>query len=102
MKQRLKSEVERHPRSGLEATHSIVIFPEDFETFGSNVPLGTALSTREIALSFIFRVSDDSSYMPGQVLHPNGGTVVNGQSGERTRLAYWRSRPRDREICFTA
>ena len=40
--------------------------------------------------------------MPGQVLHPNGGTVVNGQSGERTRLAYWRSRPRDREICFAA
>lgn len=32
----------------------------------------------EIAPSYVFLASDDSSYMLGQVLHPNGGTIVNG------------------------
>jgi NAD(P)-dependent dehydrogenase (short-subunit alcohol dehydrogenase family) len=32
----------------------------------------------EVAPSFIFLASPDSSYISGQVLHPNGGTVVNG------------------------
>ena len=32
----------------------------------------------EVAPSYVFLASDDSSYMSGQVLHPNGGTVVNG------------------------
>ena len=27
---------------------------------------------------FLFLACDDASYMPGQVLHPNGETVVNG------------------------
>lgn len=28
--------------------------------------------------SYLFLASSDSSYMTGQVLHPNGGTIVNG------------------------
>jgi NAD(P)-dependent dehydrogenase (short-subunit alcohol dehydrogenase family) len=32
----------------------------------------------EIAPSFVFLASDDSSYTTGQVLYPNGGTVING------------------------
>jgi NAD(P)-dependent dehydrogenase (short-subunit alcohol dehydrogenase family) len=33
----------------------------------------------EVAPSFIFLASErDSSYFTGQVLHPNGGTVING------------------------
>jgi NAD(P)-dependent dehydrogenase (short-subunit alcohol dehydrogenase family) len=32
----------------------------------------------EVAPSYVFLASDDSSYMSGQILHPNGGTVVNG------------------------
>lgn len=32
----------------------------------------------EVANCYVFLASDDSSYMSGQVLHPNGGTVVNG------------------------
>ena len=32
----------------------------------------------EVAPSYIFLASSDASYMSGQVLHPNGGTVVNG------------------------
>jgi NAD(P)-dependent dehydrogenase (short-subunit alcohol dehydrogenase family) len=54
-------------------------FPsKDVEKFGSDVPLGRPGQPEEIAPSFVFLASDDSSYMTGQVLHPNGGTVLNG------------------------
>jgi NAD(P)-dependent dehydrogenase (short-subunit alcohol dehydrogenase family) len=54
-------------------------FPaKEVETFGSDVPLGRPGQPEEIAPSFVFLASDDSSYMTGQILHPNGGTVVNG------------------------
>jgi Dehydrogenases with different specificities (related to short-chain alcohol dehydrogenases) len=54
-------------------------FPaKEVETFGSDVPLGRAGQPEEIGPSYVFLASDDSSYMTGQVLHPNGGTVVNG------------------------
>jgi len=53
-------------------------FPaKEVATFGSDVPLGRPGQPEEIAPSFVFLASDDSSYMTGQVLHPNGGTVVN-------------------------
>ncbi len=53
--------------------------PKDVQTFGSDVPLGRPEQPEEIAPSFLFLASDDSSYyMTGQILHPNGGTVVNG------------------------
>lgn len=52
--------------------------PEKVENFGKNVPLGRAGQPEEIAPSYVFLASDDASYMTGQVLHPNGGTVVNG------------------------
>lgn len=51
---------------------------EEVETFGSDVPLGRPGQPEEVAPSYVFLASDDSSYMTGQVLHPNGGTVVNG------------------------
>jgi NAD(P)-dependent dehydrogenase (short-subunit alcohol dehydrogenase family) len=54
-------------------------FPaKDVGTFGSDVPLGRPGQPEEIAPSFVFLACDDSSYMTGQILHPNGGTVVNG------------------------
>jgi len=54
-------------------------FPaKEVETFGSDVPLGRAGQPAEIAPSYVFLACDDSSYMTGQVLHPNGGTIVNG------------------------
>jgi len=54
-------------------------FPsKEVETFGSDVPLGRPGQPEEIAPSYVFLASDDSSYMTGQVLHPNGGTIVNG------------------------
>jgi NAD(P)-dependent dehydrogenase (short-subunit alcohol dehydrogenase family) len=51
---------------------------KDVETFGSDVPLGRAGQPEEIAPSYVFLASNDSSYMTGQVLHLNGGTIVNG------------------------
>jgi len=54
-------------------------FPaEKVESFGADVPLKRAGQPDEVAPSYVFLASDDASYMTGQVLHPNGGTVVNG------------------------
>jgi NAD(P)-dependent dehydrogenase (short-subunit alcohol dehydrogenase family) len=54
-------------------------FPEDkVANFGKQVPMQRAGQPEEVAPSYVFLASDDSSYMTGQVLHPNGGTVVNG------------------------
>jgi NAD(P)-dependent dehydrogenase (short-subunit alcohol dehydrogenase family) len=52
--------------------------PEHVEKFGSKVPLGRAGQPEEVAPSYVFLACDDASYMTGQVLHPNGGEVVNG------------------------
>jgi NAD(P)-dependent dehydrogenase (short-subunit alcohol dehydrogenase family) len=46
--------------------------------FGQDVALGRPGQPEEVAPSYVFLASDDSSYMTGQVLHPNGGEIVNG------------------------
>jgi NAD(P)-dependent dehydrogenase (short-subunit alcohol dehydrogenase family) len=48
------------------------------EEFGANTPLGRPGQPDEVAPCYVFLASDDSSYMTAQVLHPNGGRVVNG------------------------
>jgi NAD(P)-dependent dehydrogenase (short-subunit alcohol dehydrogenase family) len=53
-------------------------FPEaTVEKFGADVPLGRPGQPEEAAPAYVFLASDDASYMTGQVLHPNGGTVLN-------------------------
>ncbi|MBO9726733.1 MAG: SDR family oxidoreductase [Novosphingobium sp.] len=52
--------------------------PEKLEHFGENTPMGRPGQPNEVAPAFLFLACEDSSYMSGQVLHPNGGTVVNG------------------------
>ena len=52
--------------------------PEKIEHFGESTPIGRAGQPNEVAPSFLFLACDDASYMSGQVLHPNGGTIVNG------------------------
>jgi NAD(P)-dependent dehydrogenase (short-subunit alcohol dehydrogenase family) len=51
--------------------------PEKVQSFGKDVPLGRPGQPEEVALCYVFLASDDSSYMTGQVLHPNGGEIVN-------------------------
>ncbi|NLX06867.1 MAG: glucose 1-dehydrogenase [Phycisphaerae bacterium] len=54
-------------------------FPkEKVKSFGADTPLGRPGQPDEVAPCYVFLASDDSSYMTGQVLHPNGGRVVNG------------------------
>lgn len=51
---------------------------EQVESFGKNVPMQRAGQPDELAPAYVFLASSDSSYMAGQVLHINGGEVVNG------------------------
>lgn len=52
--------------------------PEKVESFGKQVPMSRPGQPEEVAPSYVFLASDDASYISGQVIHPNGGTVVNG------------------------
>ncbi|AXB75987.1 glucose 1-dehydrogenase [Novosphingobium sp. P6W] len=51
---------------------------EKLEHFGESTPMGRPGQPNEVAPSFLFLACDDASYMSGQVLHPNGGIIVNG------------------------
>ncbi len=51
---------------------------EKVSTFGSDVPMKRPGEPAEVATSFLFLASDDGSYFTGQVLHPNGGEIING------------------------
>jgi NAD(P)-dependent dehydrogenase (short-subunit alcohol dehydrogenase family) len=54
-------------------------FPEEaVSEFGGDVPMGRPGQPDEVAPCYVFLASDDSSYMTGQILHPNGGKIVNG------------------------
>lgn len=54
-------------------------FPADqVASFGTNTPMGRAGQPFELAPSYVFLASEDSAYVSGQMIHVNGGTVVNG------------------------
>jgi NAD(P)-dependent dehydrogenase (short-subunit alcohol dehydrogenase family) len=52
--------------------------PTKVAQHGSDVPLQRAGEPVEIAPSYLFLACNDSSYMTGQFLHPNGGEIING------------------------
>lgn len=52
--------------------------PEEVSEFGKDTPIGRPGQPSEVSPSFLFLASDDSSYITGQVIHPNGGTPVGG------------------------
>jgi NAD(P)-dependent dehydrogenase (short-subunit alcohol dehydrogenase family) len=59
------------------------LIPSSFEPskvakHGSDVPMHRAGEPAEVAPSYLFLACDDASYMTGQVLHPNGGEIING------------------------
>ncbi|HVM18428.1 MAG TPA: SDR family oxidoreductase [Egibacteraceae bacterium] len=51
---------------------------ESVASFGADTPMGRPGQPEECATCYVFLASTDSSYISGQVLHPNGGDVVNG------------------------
>ncbi len=54
-------------------------FPEESVTdFGQNTMLGRAGQPEEVAPSYVFLASRDSSYITGQTIHPNGGQIIGG------------------------
>lgn len=59
------------------------LIPSTFEadkvaTFGSDVPMKRAGQPEELAPAYVFLACNDSSYMTGQILHLNGGEIING------------------------
>jgi len=52
--------------------------PDLVKNFGSDTPMGRAGQPSELGPAFVFLAADDSSYMSGQTLHINGGTVLGG------------------------
>ncbi|HEX8515461.1 MAG TPA: SDR family oxidoreductase [Bacteroidia bacterium] len=52
--------------------------PKKVTSFGTETPMKRPGQPVEVAPSFVFLASDDSSYITGQFLHPNGGEIVNG------------------------
>ena len=50
--------------------------PEDIPDFGKDTPMGRPGQPNEVAPSFLFLACEDSSYMIGQILHPNGGDLT--------------------------
>jgi NAD(P)-dependent dehydrogenase (short-subunit alcohol dehydrogenase family) len=51
--------------------------PEKIPEFGKDTPMGRPGQPNEVAPSFLFLACDDSSYMTGQVLHPDGGNTTS-------------------------
>ena len=50
--------------------------PEKVPEFGKDTPMGRPGQPNEVAPSFLFLACEDSSYMIGQILHPNGGDLT--------------------------
>lgn len=59
------------------------LIPASFEAdevamFGAKAPMKRPGQPNEVAPCYVFLASSDASYMSGQVLHPNGGEIING------------------------
>lgn len=53
-------------------------FPEEkVAEFGADIPMGRPAQPFEIAPSYVFLATDEGAFFTGQVLHPNGGSIVN-------------------------
>jgi NAD(P)-dependent dehydrogenase (short-subunit alcohol dehydrogenase family) len=52
--------------------------PKKVAKFGSDTPMGRPGQPEEVAPAYLFLAGDDGTYFTGQVLHPNGGEIVNG------------------------
>ncbi|MEJ4089085.1 SDR family oxidoreductase [Galbibacter orientalis] len=50
----------------------------DYEKFGQDTAIGRAGQPAELGPAYVFLASEDSSYMTGQTMHINGGTIIGG------------------------
>jgi NAD(P)-dependent dehydrogenase (short-subunit alcohol dehydrogenase family) len=51
--------------------------PKDVQEFGQDTPMKRAGQPAEVAPCYVFLACRDSSYLSGQMLHPNGGSIIN-------------------------
>lgn len=51
---------------------------DEVAEFGSNTPMKRPGQPDEVAPAYVYLASSDATYVSGQVIHVNGGTVVNG------------------------
>lgn len=78
-----KPEYERSHHSGGRLQNKVALIPSTFDeqqvaTFGGDTPMQRPGQPEEVAPAYVFLGSDDSSYISGQVIHVNGGEIVNG------------------------
>ncbi len=52
--------------------------PGHVEKFGTDVPMKRPGQPSEVAPAYVFLASNDASYITGQIIHVNGGEIVNG------------------------
>ena len=52
--------------------------PDKVESFGADVPMARPGEPADLGPTYVYLASADSAYVTGQILHVNGGTVVNG------------------------
>ncbi len=52
--------------------------PKEVASFGSDTPMGRADQPVEVGPAYVFLASDAASYITGQVVHVNGGEIING------------------------
>ena len=52
--------------------------PEKVSTYGTDTPMKRPGQPLEIAPAYVFLASNDASYITGQIIHVNGGEIING------------------------
>ncbi|WP_047982464.1 SDR family oxidoreductase [Ornithinibacillus contaminans] len=48
------------------------------DNFGANTPMKRMGQPKELAPAYVYLASEDSSYVSGEIIHINGGTIING------------------------
>ncbi|QLE02847.1 SDR family oxidoreductase [Galbibacter sp. BG1] len=51
---------------------------KDYKEFGQDTPIGRAGQPAELGPAYVFLASEDSSYVTGQTIHVNGGSIIGG------------------------
>ena len=52
--------------------------PDEVATFGTDSPMKRPAQPKEVAPAYVFLASQDASFISGQIIHVNGGEIVNG------------------------